>query len=438
MDLERTPLLTDLYELTMLQTYFEHGMVERAVFEFFVRKRPRRPFYVAAGLEQALEWLQGLRFGDAELAWVANSGHFSAGFVDRLAELRFSGEVRAMSEGTVFFPDEPILQVIAPLPEAQLIESRLMNILHFQTLIASKAARCRIAAEGRNLVDFGMRRAHGGEAALWAARASYLAGFTATATCLGNARYGIPVTGTMAHSFILAHDSEELAFERFARSHPDNVVLLIDTYDTEAGAHKVVELSRRLAEDGIRVQGVRIDSGDLAEAARRVRRILDAGGLAETRIFVSGGLDEHRIAELVAAGAPIEGFGVGSKVNTSADLAFLDSAYKLHVFDGEARRKHSKSDLPGEKQVFRRRGADGRIAGDVIGLDGETVEGEPLLRTVMDGGRYTQAPETLADARQRCELELAALPPGLRRLDGEGDDYDVGLSPGLAALLERT
>ncbi|MGD8709879.1 MAG: nicotinate phosphoribosyltransferase, partial [Ectothiorhodospiraceae bacterium] len=349
MDISRTPLLTDLYELTMLQTYYEHGMEGRAVFEFFARDPgPSRPFLLAAGLEQALEWLQNLEFTAEECQWVRDCGHFSPAFAARLNDFHFTGEVRAMPEGTVFFPEEPILQVIAPLPEAQLVESRLMNILHFQSLIATKAARCRVAAGDRMLVDFGLRRAHGGEAGLWAARASYIAGFNATATCLANAFYGVPVAGTMAHSFILAHESEEEAFERFARSHPHNVILLIDTFDTEAAAEKVVALAPGLARDGIRVRGVRIDSGDLADHARRVRRILDDGGLQETTIFASGGLDEYGIRELVADGAPIDGFGVGSKVDTSADLAFLDSAYKLHQYEGEAlsKRSEGKADLP--------------------------------------------------------------------------------------------
>ncbi|PWG64069.1 nicotinate phosphoribosyltransferase [Sediminicurvatus halobius] len=440
MDLERTPLLTDLYELTMLQTYYEHGMTGEAVFELFFRAAPHRGFFVAAGLEQALDWLTGLRFGDEELAWMRDSGHFSAEFVERMAGFRFTGEVRALPEGTVFFAEEPVLQITAPLPEGQLVESRLMNIVHYQTLIATKAARCRLAAGDRRVVDFGMRRAHGGEAGLWAGRACHLAGFEATATCLASARYGVPATGTMAHAFILAHDDEAEAFERFARSHPHNVVLLIDTYDVEAGARKVVEVARRLRPEGIPVRGVRIDSGDLAAHARKVRRILDAGGLQETRILVSGGLDEHRIARLVADGAPIDGFGVGSQVDTSADVPFLDSAYKLHEFSGRARGKRSegKTDLPGRKQVFREQDADGRWRGDTIGLADESLPGEALLAPVMQGGERVDpgGEGSLERARAHCADGLRRLPEAQRALKPKAD-YPVSLSPALRALREQ-
>lgn len=440
MDLERTPLLTDLYELTMLQTYYEHGMTGEAVFELFLRRSPHRGFFVAAGLEQALDWLAGLRFGDAELAWLRDSGFFSADFVERMAGFRFTGDVRALPEGSVFFPEEPILQITAPLPEGQLVESRLMNIIHYQTLIATKAARCRLAAGTRRVVDFGMRRAHGGEAGLWAGRACHLAGFEATATCLASARYDVPATGTMAHAFVLAHDSEIEAFERFARSHPNNVVLLIDTYDVEAGARKVVEVAERLRPEGIPVRGVRIDSGDLAAHARRVRAILDAGGLQETRILVSGGLDEHRIARLVADGAPIDGFGVGSQVDTSADVPFLDSAYKLHEFDGRPRGKRSegKTDLPGRKQVFRRCGADGYWREDVIGLADETLEGEPLLVPVMRRGERSAPPGVaeLGAARERCAAGLARLPAAQRALE-PAEAYPVRLSARLEHLRDK-
>ncbi len=305
----RSPLLTDLYQLTMLQTYLERGMERTAVFEFFVRRLPpERGFLLAAGLEQALSFLEGLRFGEQELEWIRRSGRFARDFTDRLENLRFDGDVYALPEGTPFFADEPILQVAAPLPVAQLVESRLINILHFQTLVASKAARCRLAAPDKLLVDFGMRRAHGAEAALFAARAGYLAGLDGTATVLANPLYGIPVFGTMAHSFVLAHESETAAFESFARSHPDNVVLLIDTWDTEAAARKVVTLAPRLQKEGIAIKAVRLDSGDLAAHARQVREILDQGGLSDTGIFCSGNLDEYRIAELLASGAPVDGF----------------------------------------------------------------------------------------------------------------------------------
>ena len=256
MNLSTTPLLTDLYQLTMMQTYYERGMTDTAVFEFFCRKSPEsRPFYVAAGLAQLLEWLEQLRFDEEDLAWARDSGHFTEDFIARLRGLRFTGDIHAMPEGTLCFPEEPLVRVTAPLPEAQLIESRLINIVHFQTLVATKAARCRLAAPGKQILDFGMRRAHGAEAGLFAARATHIGGFDGTATCAAGALYGIPTAGTMAHSYIQAHDDEAAALEEFALTHPNNVVLLIDTYDTERGARRVADLAPRLAERGDSDQG---------------------------------------------------------------------------------------------------------------------------------------------------------------------------------------
>src|SRR5687768_13989180 len=274
----------------MLQSYLEQGMEETAVFELFVRKLPPgRNFMIAAGLEQALDFLENLRFSPEELAWLAP--RFPSTLIAYLEEFSFTGDVHAMPEGTIFFPDEPILRITAALPQAQLVESRIMNLMHFETLIASKAARCVLVAPDKLLVDFGMRRAHGAEAGLLAARASYLAGFSGTATVLAGAMYRIPLFGTVAHSYIQAHEDEATAFEHFARSHPDNVILLIDTYDTEAGAAKVVALARKLSQDGISVRGVRLDSGDLGVHARCVRQILNEGGLEKVTIFASGNLD---------------------------------------------------------------------------------------------------------------------------------------------------
>lgn len=277
-----SPLLTDLYQINMIQAYLDHGITDVAVFEFFARSLPaRRGFLLAAGLEQALDFLQSLRLSDADIAWLKGTGRFRQNLLDYLAALRFTGDVHAMAEGTAFFAGEPILRVTAPLPQAQFIESRLINILHFQTLIAAKAARCVLAAPGKLLVDFGMRRAHGAEAGLMAARASYIAGFAGTATVLAGEKFGIPLFGTMAHSFIEAFDDEAKAFESFARARPDNVVLLIDTYDTEAAARKVVALAPKLKAAGIAIRGVRLDSGDIVALAKRVRAILDAGGLKD-------------------------------------------------------------------------------------------------------------------------------------------------------------
>ena len=428
-------LLTDLYQLTMLQGYHDSGMADPAVFEFFVRRlRPGRGFLLAAGLEQALEFLEQLHFTSGELDWLASTRRFSPDFLASLETLRFTGDVHAMPEGTVFFPNEPILRVTAPIAQAQLVETRLINLLQLQTLIASKAVRSVLMAPDKLLVDFGLRRAHGAEAGLLAARASYLAGFTGTSTVLAGQRFGIPLYGTMAHSFIQAHDDEALAFEHFAHAQPENVVLLIDTWDTEAATRKVVALAPRLASAGIRIKGVRIDSGDLAEHARRVRAILDAGGLHHVIIFASGDLDEYSLRDMLAAGAPIDGFGVGTHMDTSSDLPYLDCAYKLQEYAGRARRKRSegKATWPGRKQVYRRHDADGRMAGDVVTLETDPQPGEPLLQPVMREGRRLAPPPTLADVRRQAAENLARLPEPLRCL--EEFAYRVDISPALHQL----
>jgi nicotinate phosphoribosyltransferase len=342
-----------------------------------------------------------------------------------------------MAEGTVFFPDEPILRVTAPLAQAQLVETRLINLLHLQTLIASKAARSVLMAPDKLLVDFGLRRAHGAEAGLLAARATHIAGFAGTSNVLAGQQFGIPMFGTMAHSFIQAHDDETLAFEHFAHAQPDNVVLLIDTWDTEAAARKVVELAPRLARDGIRIKGVRIDSGDLAEHARRVRAILDAGGLRDSIIFVSGDLDEDVLRDLLAVGAPVDGFGIGTRVDTSSDMPYLDCAYKLQEYAGKPRRKRSegKATWPGRKQVYRRHDADGRMAGDVVTLEDDSQAGEALLAPVMLRGRRLAPTPSLKEVRLHAAANLARLPEPLRRL--QAIDYRVEIAPALRELAAR-
>jgi len=438
MNLASSVLLTDLYQLTMLQGYYDTRMEQTAVFEFFVRRlRPGRGFLMAAGLEQALDYLEQLRFAPEELEWLASTRRFSPAFLASLETLRFTGDVHAMPEGTVFFPNEPILRVIAPIAQAQLVETRLINLLHLQTLIASKAARTVLMAPGKLLVDFGLRRAHGAEAGLLAARASHIAGFTGTSTVLAGQQFGIPLFGTMAHSFIQAHDDETQAFANFAHAQPDNVVLLIDTYDTEAAAHKVVALAPGLANAGIRIKGVRIDSGDLAEHARRVRRILDAGGLGQVIIFVSGDLDEYEVRDMLAAGAPVDGFGVGTRVDTSNDQPFLDCAYKLQEYAGRARRKRSegKATWPGRKQVFRSYDTDGHMLSDVVTLEADPQPGEPLLVPLMQKGRRLAPSPSLPAVRKHAAENLTRLPATLRRL--EEFDYRVNISPALHELAAQ-
>ena len=429
-------LLTDLYQLNMIQAYLEHGQTATAVFEFFVRNLPaRRGFLLAAGLEQTLDFLENLRFSPEDIAWLKSTGRFGEDLLDYLASLRFSGDVHAMPEGTVFFANEPILRITAPIPQAQLAESRLINILHFQTLIASKAARMMFAAPGKLIVDFGMRRAHGAEAGLTAARASYIAGFAGTATVLAGKEFGIPLFGTMAHSFVEAFDDEATAFAAFAQSRPDNVVLLIDTYDTEAAARKVVALAPRLQAAGIAIRGVRLDSGDLDALSRSVRRILDAGGLNGVTIFASGGLDEDQLAALTKNSAPIDGFGVGTSLTTSADVPALDCVYKLQEYAGLPRRKRSekKATWPGRKQVWRRYGADGRMTGDLIARDGDSQEGEPLIEPMMRNGRRIKPAPTLDDIRRRAKEQLERVPDALRALTPAAI-YPVKIAAELDAL----
>jgi nicotinate phosphoribosyltransferase len=425
-------LLTDLYQLTMLEAYLDEGLDDEAVFELFVRKLPReRSFLVAAGLEQALEWLETLRFGDEELAWLHGRG-FSSRLLERLAAFRFEGDVDAMPEGTVFFADEPVLRVRAPLWQAQFVESRLLNIVHLQTLIASKAARCVLAAGGRLLVDFGMRRAHGAEAALYAARASRLAGFAGTATVEAGRRFGIPLFGTMAHSYVQAHASEQAAFDAFMRATPGRPTLLVDTYDTEAAVASLIVR-------GTRPGGVRLDSGDLTAHAKAVRALLDAAGWRDVTIFASGNLDEQRIAALLAQGAPIDGFGVGTALGVSADAPALDAVYKLQSYAGVPRRKRSegKATWPGAKQVYRNADAQGLFSGDSIRLLDEAAAGEPLLQSAMRRGQRVAALPSLEQARAHHAEQMRRLPGALTTLQPALEPYPVTISQAIVELARR-
>lgn len=432
-------LLTDYYQLTMLQAYHREGMDDTAVFELFVRKLPaERNFLVAAGLEQLLDFLEGFRLSAEECRWLSGLPDFTSEFVDYLGELRFTGEVHALPEGTVFFQNEPIVRITAPLPEAQLIESRLINLMQLQTMIASKAVRSVLAAPGKLLVDFGMRRTHGAEAGVMSARAAWLAGFGGTSNVLGGKLFGIPLYGTMAHSYIMAHDDETEAFARFAESLPGNVILLIDTYDTLDAARRLADLAPRLAARGIAIQGVRLDSGDLGALAREVRAILDRGGLAACGIFASGDLEEREVQRLLAEGAPIDGFGIGTRMSTSADLPYLNCAYKLEEYRGRPRRKRSKGKetWPGRKQVYRFHDERSGMSHDVLALEGEATGGDPLLRPVMSGGRRLGPREPLATARERLREQLEKLPLALKSISVPAA-YPVLISEGLQRLVEQ-
>ena len=423
------PLLTDLYQLNMMAAYLDNGLTDTAVFELFFRKLPpRRGFLMAAGLAQALQFLETVAFSPDNVSAIASLGPFTDRFLDYLKSFRFTGDVDAMPEGALFFVDEPIIRVTAPLPEAQFVETRLVNLLHFQTVIASKAARMVLVAPGKWLVDYGLRRAHGAEAGLLAARASYLAGFSGTATVGAGIEFGIPVFGTMAHSFIQAHDDETLAFEHFAHAHPQDLVLLIDTFDTERGAKRVVALAPGLLAQGITISGVRLDSGNLAEHAVKVRRILDEGGLRGVKIVASGGLDEDALLALSHAGAPIDAYGIGTSLTTASDAPALDCAYKLQEYAGQPRRKRSegKATWPGRKQVWRRYDEQGRMIGDVVSLADDREASEPLLTPVMRGGRHLSDLPDLAASRRHAKEQLARLPQPLARL--EPFEYPVEIS----------
>jgi len=435
-----SPLTTDLYELNMVQAYLDRGEDKQAVFEFFVRRLPtRRGFLLAAGLEDTLVYLETLRFSPSEIDWLEGTRRFRRNLIDYLAQFRFTGDVHAIAEGTACFPNEPLIRVTAPLPMAQLVETRLINIMHFQTMIASKAARMVLAAPGKILSDFGLRTAHGAEAGLFSARASYIAGFAGAANVLGGERYGIPVVGTMAHYFVQVHDDEMTAFENFARARPEGVILLIDTYDTEAGAHKVVKLAPKLKADGIAIRGVRIDSGDLAVMAKKVRGILDAGGLKDVIILVSGGINEDVLQKMMAAKVPIDGYGIGVNLDASIDAPSLDCAYKLQEYAGKPRRKLSEGKVtwPGRKQVWRSFGSDGGMQGDILSLESDAQAGETLIEPVMRGGKRVVPAPTLAQIRERAARELARLPRPLRKLEA-GFVYPVQISRALSTLAEQT
>ncbi|AXK79814.1 nicotinate phosphoribosyltransferase [Pseudolabrys taiwanensis] len=434
-----SPLLTDLYELNMVQAYLDRGEDKEAVFEFFVRRLPpRRGFLLAAGLEEALTYLETLAYSAQDIDWLKHTGRFHDNLLDYLKAFRFTGDVDAIPEGTVCFPGEPLLRITAPLPMAQLIETRIINLMHFNTLIASKAARMVLAAPGKILSDFGLRSAHGAEAGLFSARASYIAGFSSAANVLAGVRYGIPVAGTMAHSYIQVHTDEAQAFEDFARTRPNGVILLIDTYDTEQGARKVVDLAPKLKADGISIFGVRIDSGDLIAHARKVRKILDDGGLKDVIILVSGGINEDVLLQMKAENAPIDGFGIGVNLDSSIDAPSLDCAYKLQEYAGIPRRKRSegKATWPGRKQVWRAYDLDGRMAGDVLSVETDKHPGETLIVPVMRGGRRLAPAPSLDEIRARAARDLARLPEPLRRLE-QGVTYPVQVADALVKLADE-
>ncbi|NVJ03079.1 nicotinate phosphoribosyltransferase [Myxococcus sp. AM009] len=436
--LEDAALLTDLYQLTMTEAYLEEGMWDEAVFSLFARRLPhRRNYLLAAGLDDALRYLEQLRFGAEALDWLASQGRFSDRLLGWLERFRFSGDVDAVPEGTPVFAEEPLLEVRAPLPEAQLVETYLLNQVHFQTTVASKAARVVTAAAGRHVMEFGLRRYHGTDAGLKVARAAYLAGVDSTSNVLAGKAYGIPLAGTMAHSYVQAHDDELEAFRAFVRVHPD-ATLLVDTYDTLRGVQHVIRLARELGED-FQVRSIRLDSGDLLALSKASRELLDEAGLEQVRVYASGGLDEDAVARLVASGAPIDSFGVGTAMGVSSDAPALDMAYKLVAYAGRPRVKLSSGKLllPGAKQIYRRE-VDGVARGDVLTCRQDVAPGRPLLQPAMRGGqRLPEASPTLEDSRDYARREVSRLPPRIRALSPTRQPYPVELGQALRRAREH-
>ena len=434
-------LFTDLYELTMAQAYWQAGVSAQACFSLFVRRLPtNRGFLVFAGLDDMLDALSGLRFSEGDIAHLRSMGLFDDGFLEYLSGLRFTGSARAIPEASVFFANEPVIEVSAPIIEAQIVETLLLNLFNTQTMLATKAARVVEAADGRAVVDFAARRTQGIDAAMKFARAAYIGGFGGTSNVLASRRYGIPAVGTMAHSFITSFDSEIEAFSAYAESFPDNSTFLVDTYDTVGGVRNAIAVAKRMRERGHALNAIRLDSGDLAALSVAARAMLNDAGLSNVQVLASGGLDEYEIERLLSDGAAIDGFGVGTNVGTSADYPWLDCVYKIVEYDGKPTMKLSedKETLVGAKQVFRQVEADGMYAGDVIGCaDEETPDGaRALLAEVMRDGKRLQSAPSLAELRRRCAAELERLPAAYRRISSP-DEYPVMVSDTLQARQQR-
>jgi nicotinate phosphoribosyltransferase len=436
---EYSGLLTDLYELTMAAGYLQTRFEGNATFELFARHLPpKRNYLVAAGLDQAIDFLENVRFAPEDIDYLRRNKvfqHVRPEFFEYLTQFRFTGDVWAMPEGTLVFAGEPLLRVTAPVIQGQILETYLLATLSYQTMVASKAARIVTAAEGRSIVDFGARRAHGSEASLGAARAAVIGGCQGTSNVLAGQRFGINTYGTQAHSWVMAHEDEGEAFRNFLDVFPDEAVLLLDTYDVRQAARKIIAMGRKPA-------GVRLDSGDLVKDSRWVRRELDRAGWKDVKVFASGDLDEYKIASLLAKGAAIDAFGVGTALASPGDAPHLNMIYKLVEVErgGKVREAakltHAKATYPGRKQVFRRLTAAGKFAADQIALENEPESGEPLLIEVMRGGRRIVPPEPLSALRDRCTAGLAQLPERCRRIT-RAANYPVRYSKGLETSLEK-
>jgi len=435
-------LLTDLYELTMCASYFDNKRTEAATFDLFIRNLPPdRPYYVFAGLEQALLYLKNISFNTEQIDFLKEKG-FKQDFLEYLRQFKFSGEVWAVPEGTVAFCDEPLIRVTAPIIEAQLAESFLLNTVNLQTMIATKASRVVHAAQDRAIIEFGLRRTHGTDAAMKAARCSYIAGCDGTSNVLAGMRYGIPIFGTMAHSYVMFFHNEVEAFKAFVKTFPETSTLLIDTFDNIKGAENAAAVAKQLERKGFQLSGVRIDSGDLAEVSKKVRKILDEKGLSYVKIFASGDLDEYKVEDLLRRRAKIDSFGVGTRMSTSEDHPYVDIIYKLSEkmdktgnFAPTMKLSQHKITVPARKQVYRVKDKAGNFVKDIIALHDEKVEGTPLLAKVMEHGEMVYRLPTLAQIRKNASENLSKLPEKYKRLRGAAR-YPVAISPSLKKILK--
>ena len=436
---DESGLLADLYQFTVAQAYFDLGMFVPATFSLFIRGYPHnRGYFVSAGLEDVLEFLASWNMSDDAVDYLGSTGKFSQQFLEHLTTLKFTGEVWAIPEGRVFFCDEPVLEVTGPIIPVQIVETYVINRVNHQTAVATKAARCVTAAGGRPLSDFSMRRTHGLDAAMTAARSSYMVGFSSTSNLAAGREYGIPVSGTMSHAFVTSQADELEAFRTYARSHPDNATLLIDTYDTISGARKAALVGQEMETEGRRLRAVRLDSGDYVQLSREVRVILDSHGLDYVEIFASGGLDEYSIADMLSEGAPIDAFGVGTRLGVSEDAPSTDMVYKLVECDARPIKKLSagKSHLPGPKQVYRVRTAGGSFERDVLTARDESCEAEPLLCKVMENGMWIAPADSLEQIRERFRKDISDLLEEYKALR-HPFHYPVDVSPQLKELSDR-
>jgi len=442
-DEENMSMFTDLYELTMCASYFDNKRFEPATFDLFIRRLPpNRSYFLFAGLEQVLLFLEKVRFKEEHIDFLKKQG-FKDEFLDYLRNFKFTGEVWSIPEGTIVFPNESLIRVTAPIIEAQLIETFILNTANLQTTIATKASRVVSAAKGRPVIEFGLRREHGTDAGMKVARCSYMAGCNGTSNVLAGMKYGIPTFGTMAHSFVMLFEREIDSFRAFVKTFPDKSTLLIDTFDDIKGAEKAAIVAKELEERGFKLGGVRLDSGDLTELSKKVRELLNGNGLKYVKIFASGDLDEYKVEELLMEGAKIDAFGVGTKMGTSADRPYVDIIYKLSEkmnekgeFSPIMKLSKGKATLPGRKQVFRFKDERSNFVKDVIALEDEKINGEPLLVKVMEKGKIIYDLPSLEKIRKRALESLSKLPEKYKKLKG-APRYPVELSLRLKKLMKE-